>query len=49
MTRWVDAGSSTIVVGSLSPGNTYTCTVSAKNSLGYGPPSAPSSPVVTLS
>jgi Fibronectin type III domain len=48
VTRWIDAASSPIVVNSLSPGNTYTCTVTAKNSIGYGPPSTPSAAVVTL-
>jgi hypothetical protein len=49
VTRTNDAGTSPILVTHLSAANTYTCTVMAKNSVGFGPPSAPSAPVVTLS
>src|SRR4051794_1431588 len=35
---------SPIRVGGLTPGKTYTCTVSAKNKVGRGPASAPSDP-----
>jgi len=49
VTRSNDAGASPILVTHLSAANTYTCTVMAKNSVGFGPPSAPSSAVVTLS
>jgi hypothetical protein len=48
VTRWVDATTSPIGVSSLSPGNTYTCTVAAKNSVGFGPSTSPASAVVTL-
>jgi hypothetical protein len=36
-------------VSGLTAGKTYTCNVEARNSAGYGPPSAQSAPVVTLS
>ena len=48
VTRWVDGGGAPIVVTGLTPGNTYTCIASAKNAVGFGPPSAPSAAVVTL-
>jgi hypothetical protein len=35
---------SPIKVSGLTTGKTYTCTVKAKNSVGYGPASAPSDP-----
>jgi hypothetical protein len=49
VTRSRDQSSSPIVVGDLMAGDTYTCTVLAQNSAGFGPPSAPSAPVVTPS
>ncbi|MGO9874606.1 MAG: fibronectin type III domain-containing protein, partial [Acidimicrobiia bacterium] len=49
VTRSHDASASPILVAQLNGGNTYTCTVMAKNSVGFGAPSAPSAPVVTLS
>ena len=36
------------VVSSLAAGRTYTCTVAARNKIGFSPLSAPSSPVVPL-
>ena len=47
VTRSHDQSASPIVVGSLTAGDTYTCVVLAKNTAGFGPPSAPSAPVVT--
>ena len=40
---------SPVKVANLSGGKTYTCTVAAKNAVGFGRPSAPSHPVVTRS
>ena len=37
------------IVRNLTAGKTYTCNVMARNKAGYGPPSAQSAPVVTLS
>lgn len=42
-------GRSSIRVGDLTSGKTYTCTVAAKNRKGFGAGSAPSAAVVTLS
>jgi len=39
---------SSVRVENLTGGDTYTCTVMAQNSAGFGPPSAPSAPVVVL-
>jgi hypothetical protein len=36
------------VVSSLAAGRTYTCTVAARNKVGFSPASTPSSPVVAL-
>ena len=47
-THWTDSTVSPIVVNGLSPGNNYTCTVTAKNAVGFGPPSPPSPAVITL-
>ena len=44
-----DGLKSPIVVGGLSAGKTYTCTVAARNRAGLGTASAPSTAVVTLS
>ena len=49
VTRWNDRHGSPIPVSQLTGGKTYTCTVMARNKVGFGPPSAPSLPVVTLS
>ena len=49
VTRWEERNGSPILVNHLSGGKTYTCTVMARNKVGFGPPSAPSSAVVTLS
>ena len=48
VSRSKDRGGSPIVVSNLTTGKTYACTVMAENSRGFGPPSAPTSPVVTL-
>ena len=40
--------SSPVVVNGLTAGKTYTCTVTARNKVGFGPASAPSGPVVPL-
>jgi len=37
---------SPVVVSGLTAGKTYTCTVAARNKVGFGPASAPSDPVV---
>ncbi|HTD50024.1 MAG TPA: fibronectin type III domain-containing protein, partial [Acidimicrobiia bacterium] len=47
VTRSRDQSSSPIIVGDLTAGDTYTCTVLAQNSAGFGPPPAPSAAVVT--
>ncbi len=47
VTRSKDQSTSPIVVTDLNAGDTYTCVVLAQNSAGFGPPSAPSAPVVT--
>ena len=39
---------SPILVTGLTAGKTYTCTVAARNTVGYGAPSAPSDPFVPL-
>ena len=49
VTRSVTEHSSPTRVDRLTGGKTYTCTVTARNQVGEGPPSAPSSAVVTLS
>ena len=49
VSRWDDRHSSPIVVKPVTGGKTYTCTVMARNRVGFGPPSAPSSSVVALS
>ena len=48
VTRTNDRNSTTIVVHDLTTTKTYTCTVDARNRVGFGPPSAPSAPVVVL-
>ena len=48
VTRSDDRGSSPVVVHNLTSSRTYTCTVDARNRVGFGPPSAPSGPVVVL-
>jgi len=48
VTQWQRGSTSPIVVGHLTGGDLYTCTVMAKNDVGYGPPSGVSSPVTTV-
>ncbi|MGO9875572.1 MAG: fibronectin type III domain-containing protein, partial [Acidimicrobiia bacterium] len=48
VTRSASNFRSAVFVDGLTAGDTYTCTVTAKNNAGTGPPSAPSSPVVVL-
>jgi large repetitive protein len=48
VTRWDDRNGSPILVVHLTAGKTYTCTVMAKNRIGFGAPSASSAPVVVL-
>jgi hypothetical protein len=47
VSRWDDRNASPILVVHLTSGKTYTCTVMARNKIGFGPPSAPSSAVLT--
>ena len=47
VTRSHDQSGSPILVDHLTGGDTYNCTVMAKNDVGFGPPSALSAPVVT--
>ena len=47
VTRSHEQSGSPILVDHLTGGDTYNCTVMAKNDVGGGPPSAPSAPVVT--
>jgi len=48
VTRSSSGGHSPIRVGDLTGSKTYTCTVAARNHVGLGPSSSPSSAVVTL-